>query len=813
MFKNYFKIAIRSLSKQKGLSAINIFGLSAGLACFVLFILYAVNEFNFDSFHKNANNIFRVYKWSEPQGDEPGGASSFHPMPLGPALKQDLSDVEDVVRFQEGIDESFIKVNNTVLREHISFADPQFFSVFTFTLLEGNPSSVLNDVHNVVLNETTARKLFGGEDPVGKTMEIKTGDAFEAFIVTGVAKNMPSNSTIVFNVLANFNYLAVTTGKKEVNNWKSSRYQTFVQLKPNSTLQYDKEKLVGFRQKYYPDEEKKAREKGWRGKSPKVYYGLQPLLAMHTDTFITGGGVPAVAPETIWILLAIAAGVLVIACINFTTLAIGRSASRAREIGVRKVVGGNKKTIVLQFLTEAFVLTFISAALAYMLIPLLLPYFNQLADRQLVFSFKQFPQMIWLLSGVILLVGLLAGSYPALVLSAFKPVEVLRTKVKIGGANLFTKILVMVQFVVSAGLIMCTVIILQQLRYMQSKKPGYNKENVVVVDATGMTDTKKIFALFKQKLSVYPEIKGITSAKRSLGEGEGWSQTNYKYNHQTDKEMYVYPIDNDFLQVMGMQLLAGRNFSKLISSDTVNSIIINETMMKDYGWTLTTAVGQQLKGYSDDATHTPVVIGVVKDFNFLAFSNSIEPQMFHQFASSTPYKFLVRITSGNSRETLAKVQQAWKELVPDYPFKYSFLDDNLNRFYSSEERWSNIIAWAGGISIFLACLGLLGLVALAVVNRSKEIGIRKVFGASIARIFGLLSKDFLKLIAVAFLVAIPAAWYFMHIWLQGYAYRINIQWWVFAVTALATMLAAFITVSFHAIRASVVNPVISLRSE
>jgi len=815
MFKNYFKIAIRNLAKQKTLAFINVFGLSVGIACFSLFMLYAVNEFSFDSFHKNGDNIYRVYLWHEAKGDEQAQGGSYQPMPLAPALKQDLPDVENYVRFREGWGQSFIKADNKVSRGEISFADPSFFSVFSFKLKSGSPVTALRDLHSVVLTEATAENLFGKTNPVGKIIEIKTEDEFEPFTITAITENPPSNSSIRFKMLGNFNYLAATqSGAKRVNNWHQYAYQTYVQLKPGSRLPFEKNTLIAFRKKYYPDEEAKSREDGWKGKGPRTYFGLQPLRAMHTDTKIFGGSVQPVDPKTIWILLGIAAGVLLIACINFTTLAIGRSAGRSKEVGIRKVIGGTKKSLITQFLSEALLLAFLSALFGLLLAKILLPFFNQLSGRELNFSFTQFPQLLWLIIGLVLLVGLLAGSYPALVLSSFKPVEVLKTKVKLGGSNIFTRSLVTLQFVLSAGLIISTIIIMQQLHYMQLKYPGFNKENVVVVDADGISDTKNLYALFKQKLSAHPEIIGTTSAELGLGAGQGWSQSMFKYNGK-DKTVYEYFIDHDYMNVLGLKLLAGRNFDPTIVSDTVTSVIINEAMMNDFGWTLQNAVGQRLKGYLEDENdaRTPVVIGVVKDFNYLAFNSKVEPQMFQQFSSYQPYKFFVRIQPGDPSKALASLQTTWKKIAPDYPLKYNFLDENLDRFYKSEARWSNIVGWAGGISIFLACLGLIGLAALAVANRTKEIGIRKVLGASLSAIISLLSKDFLKLVLIAFIIATPLAWYFMNKWLQDYAYRINISWWVFAITGAATIIIALLVVSFQAIKAAIANPVKSLRTE
>ncbi len=336
----------------------------------------------------------------------------------------------------------------------------------------------------------------------------------------------------------------------------------------------------------------------------------------------------------------------------------------------------------------------------------------------------------------------------------------------------------------------------------------------MVVDADGISDTKNLYALFKQKLSAHPEIIGTTSAELGLGAEQGWNQSMFKYNGK-DKLVYEYFIDHDYMNVLGLKLLTGRNFDPTIASDTVTSVIINEAMMNDFGWTLQNAVGQRLKGYLEDENdaRTPVVIGVVKDFNYLAFNSKVEPQMFQQFSSYQPYKFFVRIQPGDPSKALASLQTTWKKIAPDYPLKYNFLDENLDRFYKSEARWSNIVGWAGGISIFLACLGLIGLAALAVANRTKEIGIRKVLGASLSAIISLLSKDFLKLVLIALIIATPLAWYFMHKWLQDYAYRININWWIFAITGAATIIIALLVVSFQAIKAAIANPVKSLRTE
>ena len=808
MIKHYFKIAFRNLAKQKVLTGINILGLSIGLACFILFLLYAVNEFTFDRFHKNANNIYRVYRWTAAMGGEKESADISMPIPLGPAIKQDIPDVKEYVRFKEAWGDNFVRVNNNVTGKRISFADPQFFKVFSFEIISGNPDP-LTDQRSIVLNQKTAKQLFGASDPVGKTVEIKFSDKFEPFTISAVVKDPPSNSTLQFDILGSFVFFESSDeGKWAAGNWNRAAFQTYVQLQPGSKLPAHPGALVAFRKKYYPDELASFKKDGhWKSDEPPVKYGLQPLAAMHTDVNILADGV--VDPKTIWILLSIAGGVLLIACINFTTLAIGRSAGRAKEVGIRKVVGSRKKDIIFQFLSEAFLLTILSTVIGLLLVQFLLPYFNQLSGRELVFSFAQYPRLVWLLSALVLIVGVIAGGYPSLVLSGFKPIEVLRSKTRLGGSNFFTRSLVTVQFTLSVALIISTLVILQQLKFMRSSNPGFNKENLVVVDADG-TDPKKVYPLFKQSVLKQPFVLGVAASDMGIGEGQGWSSAGFDYNGKS-KNVFEYFIDNDYLKVMGMEVIAGRNFDPHIASDTISSVIVNETLVKDFGWTVKDAVGQKLTGYQEKLT--PEVIGVVKDFHYRPFSEKVAPQQFHQFAGYPPRKFFVRIKPGDPSGALASLTATWKSIVPELPFRYSFLDDNLNKFYKSEVRWSNIVGWAAGISIFLACLGLLGLASLAAVNRIKEIGIRKVLGASVSGIVALLSKDFLKLVLLAFIIATPLAWYFMNKWLQDFAYRINISWWIFVSAGVAALLIALITVSLQAIKAAIANPVKSLRTE
>jgi putative ABC transport system permease protein len=544
----------------------------------------------------------------------------------------------------------------------------------------------------------------------------------------------------------------------------------------------------------------------WTKSELPVKLKLQPLLTIHTDSWFNGYAFvdyEVIDPKAIWILLAIAVGLLLIACINFTTLAIGRSASRSKEVGVRKVIGAGKHQVVFQFFAEALMLSFFSALLGLMLTKLLLPWFNQLSGRTLSLSFFFSPWMIFMLFGLVVVVGIMAGSYPALVLSNFKPAEVLKSKVRVGGSNFFTKSLVTFQFALSIILIVSTIIILQQTEYLMKKNPGFNRENVVAIDATEV-DPNKIFPAFKQAVLNHPEIVGVASAAAGLGAGQdlpGYSDQGLS--------AAVCTVDADYIKLLGMQLIAGRDFEPVASTDTITRVIINETLARAFGWSAKEAIGQKIKHFQGANAH---VIGVVKNFSYRPLNEGVKNQLFKTTGDRGYSHFYVRINSGNAT-ALTVIKKAWGMAAPGVPLKYSFLDEDINNYYRGEQRWSGIMAWAGGISIFLACLGLLGLAALAAVNRTKEVGIRKVLGASIVNITRLLLKDFLQLIIAAFVIASPVAWYFMDQWLQDYANRITISWTTFLFAGILSISIALLAIGFQVIKVALINPVNSLKTE
>ncbi|KAA9041000.1 FtsX-like permease family protein [Ginsengibacter hankyongi] len=810
MFKNHFITAWRNIIKQKFFAVINISGLSIGIACFSLLALYAYNEFSFDKFNKNAGNIYRPYVWFDALNGQPAAGYMDYSGPtattLGEALKQDLPDVINYVRIQLPYDKSLLRANNKGLRAEVTYADPSLFSVFSFPLKYGNAASALRNLNDVVLTESKAKELFGTDDIVGKIIEIKIGATFQPFTISAVSKDIPENSTIHFDILGNFLYAEkYVNGSIFVgNDFHYIDKQTYVQLRPGSTLANDKKQLQNFLATFYPGYLTDLKNSGatWPKNEIPVNLKLQPLLSIHTSDINLWHDFPHVDLKSIWILLAIAFGILLIASINFTTLAIGRSAGRSKEIGVRKVIGADKRQLIFQFITEAFLLSIVSAIIGLLLANLLLPYFNQLAKSDLHFSLS--PQIFFLFVSLVIIVGLIAGSYPAFVLSSFKPILILKNKIRVGGSNLFTRSLVTFQFVLSIVLIVSTIIMLQQTQYLLNKNPGFNKENVIVVDASE-SDPAKIFPLFKQSIINQRSIENVASAAAGLGAGQ-----NYLGYSDNGLNADINIIDTNYLSVLDLKLIAGKNFNAANINDTVKSIIINETMMKAFGWNTENAVGKEIKNFQGQ---NAVVTGVVKNFSYHSLSEVVKNQAFITSKDKGYANFYVRVKPGDPTAAIAAMQNEWNSLLPGIPMRYSFLDDDINNYYKAEQKWASIVGCASSISIFLACLGLLGLAALASINRVKEIGVRKVLGASIPDILALLSKDFIKLIIVSFLIASPLAWYFMNNWLLDYANHIHINWIVFLITGIAAITIAFITISFQALKAAVANPVKSLRTE
>ena len=805
MISHYFIVALRHLERQKLTALINVIGLSLGLACFSLFLLFAVNEFSFDRFHTRGASIYRVYDWWKfpaREGFEPSSAT-----PIGPAMKNDLADVENFVRVLGG-NESLVRIADRTGSARLLYADPQILSVFTFPLITGNATHALKDPNSIVLTKAKALQFFGTTDAVGKQLEIREDGEYKPFNVTAVTEDIPTNSTIKFEMLGSFERILNTQmGIASSNSWTMTiGISVYVQLRPGSNLAHEPERLALFREKYFPSEKADLKKEGlWDGVGRvPTGYGLQPLSDVHTNTTIDAG---ASDPKNIWMLIGISGGVLLIASINFIILSIARSAGRSKEVGVRKISGSRRKQLIFQFLGESMWLTFASALLGVGIAQLLLPFFNELSGQSLVFSFQEYPELIALMLATVTATGLLAGSYPALVLSGFKPLEVLKNKVRIAGSNFFTKSLVTFQFALSTTLIIVTVVIVQQLSFVRSKDLGFNDENVVMVAAQN-TD---LYNAFKQNLESHITVVGISGSVMGMGAGEGQMGRGYEFEGKREA-VIEYPIDANFLNVMGMKLIAGRNFDMNITSDTVTSVIVNEALVsKALNTTPEKALGMQIQEARKD--HAPkTIIGVVKDFHYEALTSNVRPQLFMIPADFKPSRIFVRVRNADP-QALTALESAWKKTAPDLPFRYSFVDEKFDAFYKSEQRWGSIIGWAGNICIFLACLGLFGLISLASVNRTKEIGIRRVLGASVTNVTRLLCHEFVVLVIISIMIASPLAWYVSNRWLEHFAYRIELSWLTFGLTGVIVLIIALTTVGIQAVKAALANPVNSLRSE
>ena len=813
MIKHYFKVALRNLFHYKLFSFINILSLSIGLSCFLLCLIYLINETTYDKFNKNEGSIYRVYEWSKGQNGTGYSGDAWLYLPLGPELKNNFPDIKDFVRVKADGTEHYIEYGNKTIKLPITYTDSSFFRFFSLPMLYGNPSTVLAKSSSVVLTRKYSRILFGDEYPIGRIIKIKTGDQFDNFLVTGVTDDIPSNSSVSFDVLLNLTYYESTSeGQIASSSWNFSGFQNFVLLDPNSNLAQQPEKLVSFRKKYFPDEQAQLIKDGsWDGKGlPSTNFRLQPLADIHTNLFVTAGNDNhPIDKNAILILVCIATGILVIGCVNFTTLAIARSFKRIREIGVRKVIGGQKNQIVVQFLTESFLLSCIAGSIALLLAWLFMPIFNSMVSVNLNFSLFRYPELSWAFACVVFVSGFLAGIYPAFVLANLGIVTVLKNRVRINGSNIFTKGLIAGQYILSIGLVIATIVILKQLNYMRTMDIGFNKDNVIVINAEE-TDGSKTLSLLKNSLKNNDYILGITGSTGTFQ--DSYNVSGFTYNGKNHPALN-FSCNINFLSVMGMHLVAGRMLDEHKTEDTINSVIVNEALVRDLALTNKSILGMKLENYSANPKYDPVIVGVVSNYNLLPVKQQISPALFRQKSTYKPSVFYVHIKPGNPTYVLKVLNAAWQEVTNDILFDYSFLDDDLNARYQQENRLSNIVVYSAIICIFLASLGLGGIAYLSAENRTKELVIRKVFGGSWSDIWYILAKDFIRLVLLAFIIAAPLSWYFLHAWLEGYAFRVHISGWIYILTGIGVLFFTFMILSTTIIKIVFMRPTKGLKTE
>lgn len=805
MIQNYFKIAWRSLWSKKAFSAINIFGLAIGLATCMLILLFVQSELSYDRFNTNADRIFRVTLNGKIGGKEIAIAAA--PAPAGPAIAKDYPGVESYTRLtQEGT--FLVKYDNVKFKEErVTFVDSNFFSVFTLPLVKGDVKSVLNAPNTLVLTETTARKYFGKSDPIGKSLTLGTQGLFR---ITGVCKDVPANSHFHYDFFGSIK--STSLGQK----WLSSGAHTYLLLRKDYAVDKLAAQSPVITKKYIAPEIQEflgISYEEYLRKGDRFGFEFQPLTDIHLHSNLEAELEPNGDVKYIYIFSAIAVFILLIACINFMNLSTAGSANRAKEVGIRKVLGSIQQQLIRQFLTESILLTFIALLVAFGVVILVLPNFNQLAGKQFdLTSILNIRMISYVIVGC-LFVGLLAGSYPAFFLSAFKPITVLKGRLQSGvRSGWLRNALVTVQFVVSIVMIIGTIVVYQQLRFIQNKKVGFDKDQVLILQDTYLLGDKT--EAFKNELKNQSQILNVTLAgyvpagasnngtDGFLPESAGSTVSPYR--------LRVYQIDEDYLPTLGIGLALGRNFSKSFSSDSA-AVLVNEAAVKQFGWK--NAIGQRVNTIGNGTPGSKkvyTVVGVTKNFHFENMHQSIAPLVMTY--GGDRYQMALRIRTDNMPALLKTLERKWKAQT-DNPFSYTFLNERFNKMYQSEQRIGQLFGIFAVLAVVIACLGLFGLAAFTTLQRTKEIGVRKVLGASVASIVTLLSKDFVGLILVAILIATPLAWYGMNQWLRDFAYKIDIEWWVFALSGVLTICIALLTISFQSIKAALMNPVKSLKSE
>lgn len=798
MIKNYLKIAWRNLIRHRVYSFINIAGLSMGLAAAMLIMLYAKDEVSYDRFHANNPNIYRIVnEWLNPDGSlmhGDGNTGDFQ----GPKFKEKIPEILTYIKLRNP--RCDIRNKTEVKSYEMLSVDSNFFSVFTFPLLSGNPTMALQNPNSIVISEDMAEKFFGTKQALGKTLDLKKDSIFEPYLITGISKKCPQNSSIKFDFLLPLEVPKDVFADNE--NWFNFFQNTFVVLTPKADIQAVEAKMKQIYESDAAETIKSMRAKYDVKETAK--YSLQPLTNMHLSAeFSSGNGLSDSSnPMYSYILSGIALFILLIACINFVNLTVARSLKRAKEIGVRKVVGGDRKQLIMQFLGESFTLSAISFVLAFALVELVLPAFNHVANKELALSYLFDTKLILSFIALFILTGLLAGFYPALVMSGFKPVQTLYGRMNLSGKNYLQKSLVVLQFALASFLIIATLTIHSQFNYLIHKDLGYDDKNVVLVENIGIKKDKAV--LFKEELL---KNSNITTVAPKNG---GFWGTVAKVNGETQISFAYETVDEDYLSLFKIPLLQGRNFSKDFPSDSSNSVLVNESFVKKAGWT--NPVGQ-IVDFITDKNKKYTVVGVVKDYHFESLTHEIKPQLFTMKKDDNYGVMYMKIKPNTETASLEYISKTFKNLFPFTPYSYEFKDLANIKNYESEAKWKQIMLFGALLTIFISCIGLFGLATLSAEKRTKEIGIRKVLGASVSHVVKLLSIDFLKLVSFSFLFSFPLAYFIAQKWLQNYPYRPDFDWSIFVFTALITVFVALLTVGFQAIKAAVANPVKSLRTE
>lgn len=798
MLTNYFKIAWRNLWLNKPVAIIKILGLSIALAICILIFLFAKDEYSYDQFHENKDHLFRIVQTWLINDEEPKHIGTTNSV-VSETFAKEIPEIQQMTRVNgAGV---VIKKNNEVFNEFPLFVDENFLSVFSFPLKYGNKKTALQDPYSIVISEHMALKYFGLTDVVGKTIAVKINEEFENYTISAVAENPPGNSTLKGDILMPFQqYERYNTNQ----DWIGGSLNTIVLISRQANIAAVEKKMQALFNRHTSED--LAGLKKEKGMNISISLSLQPYTDIHlsTTTGPDNGMSDGSKPVYSYILSFIALFILVIACINFINLSIAQSLRRSKEIGVRKVVGGSRGQLIFQFLTESFLVTVIAFCIAGSLVALSLPFFSSLSGKQLTLKYLADG---WFLTGLAILLlatAFIAGFYPSLVLSAFRPVKALQRREKMSPKNWLTRGLVVLQFSLTICLIIGTIGFQRQMKFLFRADLGYDSSNLLRLSVPVRSSSDPLPGLFKSELASHPGIKGITA--RNGGRSIAGVVVDGK-NIEIEKTK----VDESYLPTFKIPLLAGRNFSKDFPSDTSHSVIVNESFLKASGIFLSNAVGKTIRMNRNNKEVN--IIGVVKDFHFVSLKEKIMPLVLVTDPEFNYGEIWLRLDAEKLPETMATVQSTFSKLVPLFPYSYRFMDDINAERYNTESKWQGIITFASVFFIIISCMGLLGLVMLSIEYRIKEIGIRKVLGAATPKIIALISKEFIILVIIAFFIAAPAGYYLLDKWLQNFAYRTSIDWWVFAAAGLAALVIAAATISIQSIRAALANPVKSLRME
>ncbi len=802
MIRNFFKIAVRNLRKNKVFSFINILGLAVGLTCFLLIAAYVYNELSYDRFPAESKNIYRVNLTTLGNGD-----ASVYPMvdiAVGEGIQSAFPEVKSFTRLSPNSAE-FIRYNDKQFKEeHLAYTDSNFLPFFSIPLLDGNPSTALTAPNTMVVSRAFGIKYFGDENPVGKSLNVGRDRIFK---ITGLYDKIPDNAHFHYDA-----FLSLTTFPLTRHTWSNLGFFTYLTLNPNANAKNLESKFPQLVAKYVVPEVQHDMGVSLAEAQKSVntfLFTLVPLRDIHLHSNTRYELEPNGDIQYVYIFTALAFFILLLACINFTNLSTASAVKRAREVGIRKVMGSLKKQLVSQFLTESVLLTFIALLFSYGIIFLLLPYFNHLSGKNISFSFFADYRTVLVVLLLSFGVGILAGIYPSFFLSSFNTIKVLKGSANSGSSkNNLRSGLVIFQFFVSTTLIIATIIVYQQLHFMQNKKLGYDKDQVVFLPDAYLLGSNQ--QAFKQNLLQDRRVLSASIAASIPGsnriDGTEIFPKNEKGNGATIHSN-IYHIDYDFIGTLGMHMVKGRNFSKSFPTDS-SGILINEAAVRELGWTGRDPIGRSIVRSGQKEYR---VVGVVADFHYASVKQKIAPLM--MMLGRNDGGIILKIKTDNVKGFLDDMKKQWDAFQPAGPLNYQFLDEKFASLYSAEQSTGQLFTSFTVIAILIASLGLFGLAAFITEQRTKEIGIRKVLGASVSQLLLLVSKDFLILVGIAFLIAVPVTWWAMNSWLQDFAYRIQISAWVFPLAGLAAVLIALLTISFQAIKASIANPVDSLRSE